>query len=212
MQSFRSFAPLALAGLLSALTACGGGDATAPAAATGLRADEASAVAVQMGMALSGAAAAPSYGSSNGVSASVAAVPISWSLSQVVPCPKGGSIKLTGSATGDVDATAQKVVMDVTATQEPQACGIASRDGASTITVSGAPSLSSTAHLSIAGSTPTGAFTSATKGGFTWKRGDGSSGNCAVDYTSTADFATKVVTVKGSFCGTTLDQTVSFAK
>lgn len=209
MPSIRSFAPVALAALLSA---CGGGDATSPDAATALRADEASAVAVQMGLALSGAAAASSSASrSSDVAASVATVPISWSITQVAPCPRGGSIKVSGAATGDVDATAQTVTIDMTATQEPQDCRITTRDELSAITFNGAPSLASTAHMSIVGGAPSGAFTSSTKGGFTWKRDDGSTGTCAVDYTSTADFTAKLLTVKGSFCGVALDHTESFA-
>jgi hypothetical protein len=210
MKSIQSFAPLALAGLLTALTACGGSDAIAPPAASGLHADEAAGLAVEMGMALSGAGAAGSRAPAAGAAASVATVPISYSVSQVIPCPRGGSTKITGSATGDYDAAAQKMVMDVTATQEPQECGVLVKQV--TFTTSGAPNLSSSAHLEIAGGTPSGSFTSSTKGGFSWKASDGRTGNCTVDYTSKADFAAKTVKVTGTFCGSALDYSGSFAR
>lgn len=215
-MSKRFPAPAIAAGVLMVLAACGGSDATAPAAASGLHVDEAAGLAVEMGMALSGAgSAAAGTGSTasapaGGMAASVASVPFSHSVSMTVPCPKGGSTKLTGSATGDYDATSQKIVMDVTATQEPQGCAVLVKQV--TFTTNGAPNLSSSAHMEIAGSTPTGSFTSSTKGGFSWTSSDGRSGNCAVDYTSTADFAAKTVKVTGSFCGTALDYSGSFAK
>lgn len=209
MSSKRFFAPAVAAGVLMALAACGGGDATAPAAATNLRADEAAQLAVELGMALSSATAAPATGTSaGGVAASVAAVPFSHSVSMTVPCPRGGSTKLTGSATGDYDATAQKLVMDVTATQEPQECGVLVKQV--TFTTSGAPNLASSAHMEFTAGTQAGKFTSSTKGGFSWKASDGRSGSCTVDYTSSADFTAKTVKVTGSFCGTALDYSGSF--
>ena len=200
MQALSPIARRAAAILLVAAGACGG-DATAPTPSNALRSDEAADLAVAMGLVLSGTGGAPATAN---VAASVAysTVPISYAMEQTLPCPSGGTIHVKGSVNGQYDAASQSMSMDVTATQEPKDCGMPVK--ALTFTTSGAPNLSTTAHMEIKGGQPAGAFTSSTKGGFSWKASDGRSGSCSVDYTSKADFTAGTVQVTGSFCGTSL--------
>ncbi len=186
-----------------ALAACGK-DATSPTASTQLKPDEAQALALSMaasGDAYSGAVSAPDVVTLSTLSGATTIGPITFTQSH--PCPKGGTVTPDVTITGSVDLTARSLSMEVKGTETPKDCAYPVK--AVTVTVNGNPNLAIDAKLAIVAGVPSGAQTFTEKGGFTWKTSDGRSGTCAVDITSSADFAKNLRTVSGTFCNQTLN-------
>ncbi len=144
--------------------------------------------------------------SSDGTSGSAAVTstpfPINTTFSVTRQCPRGGQSALSGSVTGTGDRVAHNLTLDATATRTDTNCAFDTRDGV--LTLSG--SLDYAAHLNIVNAALSGLQTASHKGGFSWSR-TGGSGTCDVDITRTFDPSTKTLTIKGSFCGHTIDVT-----
>ena len=146
--------------------------------------------------------------STDGTSGSAAVTstpfPINTTFSITKQCPRGGSTKFEGSVTGTADRVAHDLTLDATATRTDANCAFDTRDGV--LTLNGNPNLNYTAHLNIVNAALSGLQTATHKGSFTWSR-TGGSGTCDVDITRTFDPSTKTLTIKGSFCGHTIDVT-----
>ena len=121
------------------------------------------------------------------------------------PCPKGGTVELKGGINGMGDRTTHSLTVDANATRTDAACAFEAKDGG-TITVDGNPNIAYTGHLNIVNAAFVGLQTQTHKGSFKWAR-TGGSGTCDVDVTSSFDPTTHTVTVKGMFCGHTIDVT-----
>ncbi|HJQ10296.1 MAG TPA: hypothetical protein VJ840_04625 [Gemmatimonadaceae bacterium] len=130
--------------------------------------------------------------------------PINTQFSVTKQCPRGGQTVFAGTVTGTGDRVAHNLTLDAEATRTDTNCAFDTRDGV--LTLSGNPNLTYEGHLNIVNAALSGLQTQEHKGSFTWSR-TGGSGTCDVDITSTFDPATKTYTVKGSFCGHTIDVT-----
>src|SRR5690349_3483005 len=131
-------------------------------------------------------------------------VPINTTFSVTKQCPRGGQTVFEGSVTGTGDRVAHNLTLDADAKRTDTKCAFDTRDGV--LTLNGNPNLSYSAHLNIVNFAPSGLQTATHTGSFTWSR-TGGSGTCDVDITRTFDPATKTLTIKGSFCGHTVDVT-----
>jgi hypothetical protein len=184
------------------LTACGG-DATGLKGS--LSADESAQLAMQLGSTVAAQAASSAQASMTRSvpGLNLAAVPVSLNVDATVPCPLGGQTHLTLAVSGSVDQLAQTATMDLTGTNAPANCGYRVRQAI--VHVTGTPSLTHTAHVSVDHGLPVGTQTFSTNGSFSWTADDGRSGSCSIESTTTADYSANTVTVHGSICGTTID-------
>lgn len=196
---------VSLVSVLAVAAACGE-SSTSP---TGkLQADEAAAVALYFdtmaasSVASSGALAARTPGATGGAGFSATMAPVSLTVESTILCPRGGETHLSFALTGQVDPQTNSLDVDLTGTHAPAACAFPSKE--LTITITGTPGLTSTAHLSMVNGAPSGVQTSSTTGSFDWSTSDGRSGHCEVAYTTEVDFAAGTVKVDGNFCGTTI--------
>ena len=146
--------------------------------------------------------------STDGTSGSAAVTstpfPINTTFSVTKQCPRGGQTALSGSITGTGDRVAHNLTLDATATRTDTNCAFDTKDGV--LTLSGNPNITYAAHLNIVNAALSGLQTASHKGSFTWSR-TGGSGTCDVDITRTFDPSTKTLTIKGTFCGHTVDIT-----
>jgi hypothetical protein len=190
--------PLALlsAALLSA-AACS--DSTGPNGA--LTQDEVNALALQMGTHLAGGfSESRASVSAGGTRFSVIPAPFSFSVDFEVRCPEGGNTRLTATLSGTIDHATESLNADASGTHRPNNCAYDVHG--KTIHTTG--SLTATAHVEIANGVPVGTHTASLVGKFDWRASDGRQGNCAVNYNATANYKTKVATVNGNFCGSTV--------
>jgi hypothetical protein len=192
--------------LLAAAAACS--DATGPKNA--LTKDESTELAAQLGNAVLGAptsASGPSFdrvpmGASESSAPTTTTVHIS---AESLPCPQGGTTTITVDIIATVDRSTHSMTADVTGTNAPQECGFYAKR--SVLFITGTPSITTTAHVEITNGLPSGAQTVSGKGSFDWKTKDGRSGSCQVDYEVTRDFGAHTRTIKGTFCGSTIEDT-----
>jgi hypothetical protein len=197
---------LALASLaLAATAACGGERATAPAADRSLNASESAALAAYIdGTATAAVGQTPAR--ALGADASAVPAPFQFSVKDLsLDCPSGGTIQVTASISGQIDVATGSMTVETSGTQTPRACAFPADK--TTLTITGTPSVTHTAKLTIVNGQPSGVQTATAKGGLDWSAADGRKGSCSLDYTSTADFTAKRVTVKGTVCGSTIDYT-----
>ena len=191
--------------VLVAAAAAGGGDSTGPRG--GLTQREATALALQLSgvaSAASGGMASPAIAAPQSSAAfAVIPSPINLGMQTTVPCPKGGSAKVSVTIAGTIDQATQSITADVTGSFVPTACAVTA--DAVTLTLSGPPGLETATHVSVVNGQPTGVQTLSVTGGFTWASSDGRSGSCTVDYKATADAAANKATLKGTVCGTVVD-------
>ncbi len=143
-------------------------------------------------------------GSSGSAAVASSPVPINNTFTITKQCPRGGQTVFAGSVTGTGDRVAHNLTLDANATRTDTNCAFDTRNGV--LTLSGNPNLTYTAHVNIVNFALSGLQTATHKGSFTWSR-TGGSGTCDVDITRTYDPATKTLTIKGSFCGRTVDIT-----
>jgi hypothetical protein len=191
-----------LTALALSLVACGG-DSTGPKGT--LSADESTELAMQLASTVQGSAAtsASAQMSRHVDGLNLSAAPVSLNLDTTVPCPLGGQTHLTLAVSGTVDQQTQTATLDLTGTNTPQECGYHVKQ--TTVHVTGHPSLTSTAHVSVDHGQPVGLQSFTAGGGFSWSTDDGRSGSCTLEYTASANYTTNVVAVHGSVCGTTID-------
>jgi hypothetical protein len=121
------------------------------------------------------------------------------------PCPAGGSVTVSGTVDRAIDRVTHSGTLAVNAKRVENACAFRQRNGV-TVTVTGQPHTAITVNQSFDKGMP-GVRTQTQKGAFAWTRSNGSSGSCTVDLTSTIDPTTHTATVKGTFCGHTVNET-----
>ena len=161
----------ALAGALatlSILAACS--DATG-SSGDALTAEESAFLAMTLGS-QTGAAAGMSRASitsRQSMSASATSVPspFQFSLETTVPCPLGGSARVSAAMTGTVDQATQSLTADLDGSLAPAGCIVRSEKGVS-FTLTGTPSLASEAHVAFVDGRPSGEHTASLAGGFSW--------------------------------------------
>ena len=201
----------ALAALAAAALLAAGCDrnATAPAAGT-LESADAALLAEEMD-ALTGVALGSQIGSFllfSAAPANAAALPVDRSFTTTRQCPAGGSATVAGTIKGEMDRATRSLALETAATRTESACAFpARRTGGATLTVSGNPNVAVRASFRAVNGQPSGPQTVTQKGAFTWSSSDGRSGSCALDLTSTVDFAAQTYSVKGTLCGQTVDVT-----
>lgn len=140
--------------------------------------------------------------------ANAAPLPVDRSFTTTRQCPAGGSVAVAGTIRGEMDRAARSLSLETVATRTESACAIPTRRaGGATLTVTGNPSVAVRAMTRVVNGEPSGPQTVTQKGAFTWSASDGRSGACAVDLTSTVDFAALTYSVKGTLCGLTVDVT-----
>jgi hypothetical protein len=183
-----------------ALAACGSDNGIGPSSGDELSETEAVEIASAISSVMS-AIADPSAASN----ASVAGVPqnISVHVDQTVPCPMGGDTHLSFNMNGTVDEEAQSFSLNLQGSNAPAACAILVQE--ETVSLTGTPSLTSSAHIEVEAGEPVGNWTSGAKGRFAWTSTDGRSGSCSVDYTQSINFDTQSVSMSGHFCGATIE-------
>jgi len=190
--------------LAAGASACSG-DSTAPRG--GLTQREATALALQLSgvaSAASGGTVAPAIAVPQASAAfAVVPSPINLGMQTTVPCPKGGSAKVSVTIAGTIDQATQSLTADVTGSFVPTACAVTA--DAVTLTLSGPPGLNTATHVSVVNGQPIGLQTLSVTGGFTWASSDGRTGSCTVDYKATADAASNKATLAGTVCGTVID-------
>jgi hypothetical protein len=128
----------------------------------------------------------------------------SFSFNSSQPCAPSGDIGLAGAVSGAVTGQAAQVQVNVAV--KHQGCTVRADNGG-TFKLNGDPAIdvALTASADAAGVT---AFHATETGAFTWERGSGSSGRCAVDVTADLVPGTQSVRLSGTFCGFAVDQTV----
>jgi hypothetical protein len=199
----RSLAVLLGAALLSA-AACS--DSTAPD--DHLTADEANELAARIGLQLFGESGGflsfvRRSNSLGGEGSAAVPQPFNVSVETDVPCIRSGRAHLVVTLKGVLDEVAESMTADVDGTYVPNNCGILVHR--KLFRISG--SLSLGAHFEVAHGLPVGTHTATMKGNFTWRATDGRMGTCAIDFASSANYTTRVATVNGSFCGSTIQFT-----
>jgi len=190
----------ALGAVLLSAAACG--DSTSPNSA--LTPGEASELALQMGAHFStGLSRSALSARAGGPLLNAIPLPFSGSITANVPCPAGGSTRLSGNVSGTIEESTQSFTANVSATNSPDECGYPVHG--KTIFTTG--SLTATAHVEIKNGVPVGAQTATLVGEFSWHGSDGRKGNCTVNYTASANYTSNVATVNGNFCGSTIQFT-----
>jgi hypothetical protein len=120
-------------------------------------------------------------------------------------CPAGGSVTVSGSVERTIDRATLTGTLAVNAKRVENACAVQQRNGV-TVTITGQPHTVMTVTQSFNKGVP-GVRTQTQKGAFAWTRSNGRSGTCTIDLTSTFDPATRTATIKGTFCGRSVDDT-----
>jgi hypothetical protein len=130
------------------------------------------------------------------------------SFSHTRECPRGGSVSVTGSITGERDLDTRTATMQITTTNTHASC-VLGRGPDRTITITGNPSITFTANRKLVNGAPSGLQTTRKIGGFTYTTSGGASGSCQIDITSSFDPATRTSTMKGTNCGRSIDVTTT---
>jgi hypothetical protein len=199
--------PAVTAGAFVLLLAACGGESTAPRRDGALTADEANALALQMGLPFSGAVPTSVLGASaDDGRLGAGGDPFRLSIDTEVRCERGGTARVTAEAEGDIDHATQSLSLDFEGTFTPDDCG--HRVHGLTIWTSALdgdePSLTITAHVETRNGRPVGVHTTSVAGRFAWRTSDGRSGRCTVDFDATVNYTTRRALVDGQFCGSTI--------
>jgi hypothetical protein len=128
----------------------------------------------------------------------------SFNFNTTQPCVPSGSVGLAGAVSGAVAGQAAQVEVQVAVKHD--GCTVQTDDGGS-FKLTGDPRIDVTLTAAANASGLT-AFHATEVGAFTWERGSGSSGRCAVDVTADLVPGTQNVRLSGTFCGFAVDQTV----
>ena len=131
----------------------------------------------------------------------------SFSFDATQPCAPSGSVALSGAISGASDVAGQAAHVEMNVAVQHQGCTVQTDNGAA-FKLTGDPKID-VALAASAGPAGVTAFHAAEIGAFTWERGSGSSGRCAVDVTADLVPGTQTVHLAGTFCGFAVDQTVS---
>jgi hypothetical protein len=123
------------------------------------------------------------------------------------PCPVSGELVMRLKVTLEVDDDVQSFVLDTDGSLTHDACAFQHED--LTLTLDGDPNIDFSMHAAGTG-VEFQPIVSGMGGGFEWSAGDGRSGRCAIELETITNFAQRTRTVRGSVCGHTIDQTVSW--
>jgi hypothetical protein len=194
----RRFLTLVLGAALLSADACS--DSTGPRRS--LTPEEANELARLMGAQFA-SAFMPSAALANKADASLNAVPEPFAIAidVTVPCPEGGSTRVSMSASGNVDHATQSVTATADGSNKPNGCGFDVHG--KTVRVTG--ELTSHAEANVVNGRPVGVQMARLGGQFSWEASDGRSGTCAISYTATANYTTRRAVVSGNFCGSTIN-------
>ena len=122
------------------------------------------------------------------------------------PCTPSGSVGLAGAISGAADATAQAAQVQLNVAVKHNGCTVHADNGA-TFKLTGDPKLDLVLSAA-AGPAGLTALHLTEVGAFTWERGAGGSGRCAVDLAADLVPGTQNVRISGTFCGFAIDETV----
>ena len=200
---FRA-AAVAVAALTAA--ACDGRGTTTPGAPLS-QADAASLsrALYSMGAGLAGNVPAGARGNRTVLANGTSTFSFNFDTSQ--PCTPSGSVDVSGAISGAGDAAAQMAQVQLNVAVTHHGCTVRADNG-STFKLTGDPKIDVTLNAAANASGLT-ALHATEVGAFTWERGSGGSGRCAVDLTADLVANTQNVRLFGSFCGFSIDQTVA---
>jgi hypothetical protein len=190
--------------LAVAAAACDGKGTTGPSAPL----TQADAAALSRAMFAVGAGLAggnvPAGARGNRTTLASGSTTFSFTFNSAQPCAPSGNVGLAGAVSGAVAGQAAEVTVNVAVKHEGCTVQV---DNGGTFKLTGDPKIdvALTASANAAGVT---AFHATETGAFTWERGSGSSGRCAVDVTADLVPGTQNVRLSGTFCGFAVDQTV----
>ncbi|MFW6079251.1 MAG: hypothetical protein ACODAE_06505 [Gemmatimonadota bacterium] len=139
--------------------------------------------------------------------AAVQTVNIQWR--HTAPCPVGGDVEVDGSVDMSYDDETREVDAEVTASLTHLDCAF-DVDG-TVITTNGDPDLDLAASVHKVAGQPEGEQSVSLSGSFTWQDDEDRGGECDVDLDGSLamEEGTVTRTLQGSFCGHTIDQTVT---
>lgn len=198
--------PLALLAAASLAAACDGRGTTGPGAPL----SQADAAALSRAVFAVGAEFAnggvPTGARGNRTVLANGSTTFSFSFNTTQPCAPSGSIGLQGAASGALDVAGQAAEVQVNVAVRHQGCTVQADNGGS-FKLTGDPQID-VALTAAANASGFSVLHATERGAFTWERGSGSSGRCAVDVTADLVPGTQNVRLSGTFCGFAVDQTV----
>jgi len=201
--------PLAMLGSLAVATAACDGRGTGPGAPL----TQADAAALSRAVFAVGAGfangAVPAGARGNRTDLANGSATFSFSFNTTQPCVPSGSVGLAGALSGAADVAGHAAQVQVNVAVQHQGCTVATDNGGS-FKLNGDPKID-VALTASAGPAGLTALHATEKGAFTWERGSGSSGRCAVDVTADLVSGSQNVRLSGTFCGFAVDQTVPVA-
>lgn len=124
-----------------------------------------------------------------------------------VPCPVGGTVGAQVTLEITEYPEEERVVFEMEGTQTHNACKVMGRQQEFTIT--GDPNLSWSFYAETVGEELAGEMTLDYSGAFRWATGD-RQGRCTIDYAVRVNVVEHRATMEGSFCGATVEQTVTW--
>lgn len=196
---------------LFALVACGGGDdGTGPGGSddAGEQLTEQEVGEMMDALAAAGAFEPPSAGSGSAPPAGVAAaVPVELDVDNRYDCPAGGTVRVSGSMSGEVDQDTGAGSFQLTMTQTHEDCVADSQSG-TRFKFNGAPSLDTDMDFDV---TSAGDFTATgTHGGSLLWETDGRQGTCTVDltYDVSGSGDSYSGSVSGTVCGVSFSESL----
>ncbi len=155
------------------------------------------------------------FGSVAGAPSRAPAVSGTSTIDYTGPCNGGGTVKLAGSMTANVNQTTNSGTIDFNYTFAPSGCQVTTAGG-KTFTITSDPNLKVDGNFSFSsGTTSTFQGSLGYNGKFNWTSSDGRAGACGVDLTANYDFSfsstssTGSATLSGTVCGVTVTKTVN---
>lgn len=131
------------------------------------------------------------------------------------PCDGGGTVKLAGSMTANVNQTTNSGTIDFNYTFAPSGCQVTTAGG-KTFTITSDPNLKVEGNFSFSsGTTSTFQGSLGYNGKFNWTSSDGRAGACGVDLTANYNFSfsstasSGSATLSGTVCGVSVSRTVN---
>jgi hypothetical protein len=119
-------------------------------------------------------------------------------IEATVPCARGGTVQLNGSATASGDDETEEFMVAYNITQAFSNCAALSEEAEQQFTISGSLNLTST--------------NTELNGSVNWSTDDGRSGTCGITLTSEATSTGESIsaTTTGSVCGTSVSETFTY--
>jgi hypothetical protein len=124
-------------------------------------------------------------------------------------CPVSGKVELQAELDVARYPDEDRLVADLGGSQRHDKCRVPLRRGG-TIEVTGAPNLSWEMHFEAVQGQLVGELTAEYKGGFTWAKSDGRSGQCTVDFSGKVNPEEGKATLEGKFCNISVTKEVTW--